>query len=405
MEIQQTAHTKAPPTVVVTEVVTQTVPVLRELVARTEAVETVAIKARVEAVLMKMEFKEGQDVTKDQVLYRLDDRTYVAELAVAEARFAQAQASLKLAREQVSVRAAEAGVVSARATLKKAVQDVSRLRPLAEKDAVPRQDLDTALAAEEVAQASVQAEEARLTNSIIQEKVGILFAAAEVQAAQGAVDLAELNLDYCTIYSPLDGLIGRTEVSVGNLVGRGDTPTLATVSSKNPIYVTFAISEDEYLRFTTKKEREREKVDDAVQLILADNSVFPYEGVVVTAGRAVNEKTGTLQIVAEFSNPEGTLRPGQFGRARIRVAIMENAMLIPQRAVMERQSAKVVFIVGSDNKVAQRTVQLGERFEGKFVVIKGLKVGDRVISEGQLKARPGGTVVPMDKPITSEPGH
>lgn len=404
-ETQRSAQAKAPPSpkVVVAEVATQTIPVVRELVARTEAVETVEIQARVEAILEKMEFEEGQRVSKDQVLYRLDERTFAAELAVAQARLAQAQANLQLAQDQVSVRAAEAGVVSARATLKKAKQDVARIRPLAEKDAVPRQDLDTSIAAEDVARANLQAEEARLTNSVIQEKVGILLATAEVKAAQGSLDLAKLNVEYCTIRSPLDGLIGRTEVSVGNLVGRLRPTTLATVSSIDPIYVTFAISEEEYLHFSTKKERREEGKRDEVHLILADNSVFPHAGEVVMAGRAVAEQTGTLQIVAAVPNPNGALRPGQFGRARVSVGVLKDALLIPQRAVMERQSTKIVFVVGTGNKVAQRTVQVTERFKGKFVVSDGLAAGDRVIIEGQLKARPGMTVTPMDKAATSEP--
>ena len=405
-ETERDGRTNAPPapTVVVAKVETRTVPVTREFVARTEAVETVEIQARVEALLTAMEFAEGLPVTKDQVLYRLDIRTYAAELAAAEARLAQAQANLKLANEQVSVRAAEADLLQAEAKLKKAEQDVARLRPLAEKDAVPRQDLDTALAAEEVAQAEVQAQEAFLTNSTIQEEVGILLANAEVKAAGAALELARLDNEYCTIRSPIDGLIGRAQVDVGNLVGRGEATVLATVSSVDPINVTFSISEAEYLRFDAQQRARggpREHV--SIQLILADDSVFPHEGRYVSSERAVAEETGTLQLVAEFPNPDGSLRPGQFGRARVDVDVIEGALLVPQRAVMEQQGAKIVFVVGADDKVALRSIQVTERFEGKFVVTEGLQAGDRVIVEGQLKARPGMKVVPKDRPITSEP--
>ena len=317
------AQTGPPPAVVVAKLETQDVPILREFVARTEAVQTVEVQARVEAVLEMRDFEEGRRVKKDDVLYRLDDRTYQAELEAAKARKGQAEANLKLALEQVTVRAAEAAVARAEATLKKAQQDVARLRPLAEKDAVPRQDLDTALAAEEVAEAEVDAEEATLTNARIQEEVGIALAQAELQSAEASLDLAELDLEYCTIRSPLDGLVGRTQVNVGNLVGRGASTPLVTVSSIDPIYVTFSISEAEYLRSVAEvraekasgaqvpdpaERRDGEGID--VQLVLADDSVFNQVGRILTADRAVAEETGTLQILTEFPNPDGDLRPG-----------------------------------------------------------------------------------------------
>jgi membrane fusion protein (multidrug efflux system) len=399
------------PTVVVADVEVRDVPVVRDFVARTEAVETVEVQARVEAILEEMAFEEGRTVEEGQILYRLDDDTYQAELAAAEARLEQARANLKLANEQVSVRAAEAALVQSQAKLKKAEQDVARLRPLAEKDAVPRQDLDTALAAEEVARAEVKEREATLKNAKIQEEVGILLADADVKSAESALALAQLDLDYCTIAAPLDGLIGRTQVDVGNLVGRGDATVLATVSSVDPIYVTFAISEAEYLVFQARREGRAEQEggaedrDAPIQLILADDSLYAHQGHVVSADRAVAEETGTLQLVAEFPNPDGFLRPGQFGRARIQVALREDALLVPQRAVMEQQSTKVVLIVDAENRVAQRSVQITDRFEDRFVVAQGLAAGDRVIVEGQLKARPGLTVVPTDRPLTTEPGE
>ena len=212
------------------------------------------------------------------------------------------------------MRTAEAALEQAKAQLEKANQDVQRLRPLAEKDAVPRQDLDTALAAEKVAIAEVDAQEANLRNSKIMEEVGILQATAEVKKAAAAVELAELDLSYCTIKSPLDGLIGRTDVDVGNLVGRGETTELVTVSSIDPIHVTMAISEEEFLQAQRLKESEGQQ---EVELILADNSVFEQTGRFVTVDRAIALETGTLTVVCEFPNPEGNLRPGQFGRLRV----------------------------------------------------------------------------------------
>jgi membrane fusion protein (multidrug efflux system) len=393
-----------PPAVVVAELKAQTVPIFRDFVARTEAVNTVEIQARVEAILVAFEFEEGKPVAKGQVLYRLDESTYKANLSTAQAGLAQAEAELKLASEQVSVRASEANLVEAGARLKKAEQDVARLRPLAEKDAVPRQDLDTALAGEEVARAEVQAKEAALENSRIQEEVGILMATAQVESATAKLALARLDFEYCTISAPIDGLIGRTLVDVGNLVGRGEATALATVSSVDPMYVTFAISEAEYLRFADKaRDRDKDNAGPPVDLILADDSTYEHVGRPVTVERAVAKETGTLQIVTSFPNPERKLRPGQFGRIRIQVDTHENAVLLPQRAVMEKQSAKVVFVVGENDVVALRTIQIAERYQDSFIVTDGLKAGERVIIEGQLKARPGSPVKAMDRPVSSEP--
>jgi len=401
---KQQAAAPPPPTVLVATVTTATVPVVREFVARTEAKETITIQARVEAVLESMEFEEGKPVKAGQVLYELDKQTYQANIAGAKAALAGAEANLKLAREQVSVRAAEAAVVQAKASHKKTQQDVARLRPLAEEDAVPRQDLDTALAAEEVAKAEVEAQEANLRNAKIKEEVGILQAEAAIEGAQAALALANLDLGYCTIRSPIDGLIGRTGVDVGNLVGRGEATELATVSSIDPMYVTLAISEEEFLKLQ-ERARAQAKTEPAVavDLILADGGVYAHKGRFVTIERAVQIETGTLQLVAEFPNPDGLLRDGQFARARVAVAQLENALLVPQRAVMEQQGAKIVLVVGADNVVSLKSVQLTERYEGSFVVTAGLSAGDTVIVEGQLKARPGSPVVPSDKPASAEP--
>jgi membrane fusion protein (multidrug efflux system) len=390
---------------VVATIRTGEVPVILDFVARTEAVETVAVQARVEALLESLEFEEGRRVTKGQVLYRLDSRTFTANVEVAAANLARGQADLKLAEEQVSVRSAAAALTQAEARLEKARQDVARLRPLAEKDAVPRQDLDTALAQEKVAVAEVVAQKANLENSKIMEEVGILQAKANLKRFQAELELAKLDLSYCTIAAPLDGLIGRTEVSIGNLVGRGEATQLAVVSSIDPIYVTFSISEEEYLRVTSTRQKEMSGEETSFRIILADDSVYPHEGRIHTADREVARETGTLQIVTRFPNPDGQLRPGQFGRIQVSVTTLSDAVLVPQRAVAEQQSAKVVLVVGPDNKVSMRTIEVGIRHESDFVVTKGLKAGDRVIVEGQLKARPGMVVVPTDRPVSREPSE
>jgi len=295
------------------------------------------------------------------------------------------------------------------ARLGKAETDERRLKPLAERRAVPQQDYDNATANLDGARADVASRRASLNTAQIQQKSNIEQAEAAVQAAKAAITQAELNVSYCTIRSPLEGLIGERKVSPGNLVGRGEATLLDTVSSIDPIRVLLSISDAEYLRFTgNRKKREGAA---ALELILSDGSVFPQKGRMVTVDRAVDLKTGTLSLIAEFPNPNGLLRPGQFGRIRAAVEIAENVTLVPQRAIQEIQGTKTVLVVGADNLVTLRTIQPGESVGDLLIVHDGVKPGERVIVDGIQKARPGspvnpsiaGSSAPGTKPETKGP--
>lgn len=384
-----------PPVVVVAPAVQKDVPVYVESVAQTVAEDTVDIRARVAGVLQTMQFEEGKPVKKGAVLFTIDPLEYEAALLGAKAKLAKAEADLKLAKEQVTVRTAEAAVEQSKAKLRKAETDVARLTPLAAADAVPQQDLDNAKAALDVAKADLDAANANLVNAKLMEQVGILLASAEIEGAKAAVADAELNLGYCTIMSPIDGLIGRQDVSVGNLVGRGESTLLATVSTIDPIRASFTISEQEYLRLG-KAGKEKEEAR-AFHLTLADGKAYPHEGKLVVAEREVDIRTGTLVLEASFPNPEGLLRPGQFGRVKVVAEVVKGAVVIPQRAVMEQQSAKVAYVVKEDKTVEMRTLTLGERDGDMVVAREGVKAGENVIVEGMMKARPGQPVNPMDE--------
>ena len=210
-----------------------------------------------------------------------------------------------------------------------------------------------------------------------------------------------LNVSYCTITSPIDGLIGQRLVSVGNLVGRGEPTLLATVSALDPLRVSFALSETEYLMVARRVGQSATR-PLPIDLILADGTVFPHKGRVTIASRAVDPKTGTLTLIAEFPNPQGLIRPGQFGRVRGVIDTIENAILIPQIAVMEEQSARTVYVVEPGNKVAVRTVALGERYGNLVIVKEGVKPGELVIVEGLQKVRPGMTVTTTEKGLTTD---
>ena len=350
---KQAAAAPPPPAVLVAEVVRKTVPIYGEFVAQTDAKETVEIRARVQAYLDAQHFAEGTLVKKDQLLFTLDKREY-------ESKLLQAKASLE----------------AAEARLGKAETDERRLKPLAERKAVPQQDYDNAAA-------------------------NLLATKAGVSSAKAGVVEAELDLSYTTIRSPIAGLIGKRLVAPGNLVGKGEATLLDTVSSVDPMRVIATISEAEYLKFAAQfKKKGAPTSGPVLELILADGSVFPHKGKVVIVDRAVDVKTGTLSMVAEFPNPGGLLRPGQFGRLRAPVELAENAILVPKRAVQEVQGAKTVLVVGADNMVALRTIRPGESVGQDLIVLDGVQPGERVIVDGIQKARPGSKVNPSAAPAS-----
>jgi membrane fusion protein (multidrug efflux system) len=389
--------------VVVTPVVQKTVPVLTELTARTDATETVDIRARVKAFLQAQSYAEGTMVKQGQVLFTLDKREYEAQLMQAQAQLAKADADLKQAQEKSVVDTAQANVQIAVAQLNKADQDVNRLKPLAAVKAVPQQDYDDALARQQAAKADLEGKQAQLGTSKVNQTASIQQAQAAIAAANASLRQAKLNIEYCTVTSPIAGIAGVRQVAPGNLVGQGDATLLTTVSNVNPMRVYLSISEREYLMYQRMKSEGKMKGRAAaLQLILADGSTFPEQGRIIIADRAVDLKTGTLSLVAEFPNPKALLRPGQFGRVRLAATVAENALLVPQKAVTQMQSANVVYVVGDANKVALRTVIVGDRVGSDYIVTEGLKPGERVIVEGIQKARPGSTVNAVEAPLSTE---
>jgi membrane fusion protein (multidrug efflux system) len=347
----------AAPEVYVADVVQRDVPVYTELVGQTKGSQDVEIRARVEGYLESVNFTEGTYVTKGTLLYQIDPKPFEASLAAAKANLATAQARLD-----------------------KTNNDVARYRPLVAEQAVSRQELDNALSAQEAAR-------------------------AQVDAAKAAVEQAALDLGYTRITSPLDGLAGTTQVKAGNLVGRGESTLLTTVSAMDPILFRAGISEAEYLRIARrvleKGERQAERETPTIELLLADGTVFPHKGRIDSIERAVDPTTGTLAVQFKFPNPDHLLRPGQYGRARFVVQTKKGALLVPQRAVQELQNLYSVAVVGADNKVAFRNVKVGPRVDSLWVIDEGLKPGEKVIVEGLQKVREGATVSPKPVPAAA----
>lgn len=343
-----------PPAVIAATVTQRTVPIFVERVGQTEAAATVEIRARVPGFLIEAPFKEGGLVKKDALLFRIDRKPY--------------QAALDQAR---------ADLIKKEATRDRARANVARLKPLAEQKAIAQQELDDAEAAVKVAE-------------------------GDVLGSQAAVTTAELNLSYTELRAPFDGIIGARKVDVGNFVGNSaDTTLLATVSTIEPMRATFNVPESDYLRFQRRfmgrtEEREEHSARSEFQLILSDGSLYPHKGKFDYADRALDTRTGTLKVVVYFPNPEGMLRPGQFGRIRSMPEEKPNAILVPQRAVVENQSLRYAMVIGEGNRVEQRPLKLADRVGDQYIVESGLKAGDRVIVEGIQKARPGMVVTPKE---------
>jgi membrane fusion protein (multidrug efflux system) len=394
-----------PSPAVVGKIDKRTVAVIGEFTGRTEAPHDVDLRARVEGFLLEQSYDEGQPVKKDQVMFRIDPRTWQANLAVAKAALAKAEADHSLATEQVQVLVAKAHLAEARADLAKEEQDVARLTPLVERDAVPKQDLDFALARRDAAQAQVQARDAELQNTTIVERVRIDQTQAAVEAAKAQVALADLDLSYCTVRAPFDGIASRAQVSVGTLVGRGETTLLATVVGVDPIWVNFALSEAEYLALKRRLGDGKGRESPEMELVLEDGSVHSAKGKFIMADAKVDVQTGTLNLVAEFANPGLILRPNQFGRLRFAVRTVENAVLIPERALVQMQDARAAYVVGEGNVVGVKMLELGDRVGNEIIVKKGLEGGETVVVEGLQKVRPGMAVTPTDKaPPAEMPG-
>ena len=342
-----------PPEVLVVEPIQRDVPVPMDLVGQAAGSQDVEIRARVEGYLEKVAFIEGTLVRKGQLLYQIDPKPLEATLANAKANLATWQSRLE-----------------------KTTNDVKRYTPLAKQQAVSQMELDNAVSSQDAAK-------------------------AQVDAAKASVDKAQLDLGYTTITAPVDGLVGTTKVKAGNLVGRGESTLLTTISVINPIFFRAGLAEAEYLRIVRRNQElgtEGRGRVIPIQLILADGTVHPEPGRLDTAERNIDPTTGTLALQFTFPNPQLVLRPGQYGRARFDIDVRKGALLVPQRAVQELQNLYSLAVVGSDNKVTFRNVKVGPRVDSLWVIEEGLKPGEKVVVEGLQRVREGAVVAPKAAP-------
>jgi membrane fusion protein (multidrug efflux system) len=342
-----------PPEVEVAEVIQKEIPVYQEYVATMDGIMNATIMAQVQGYLIKQDYKEGDFVKKGELLFEIDPRPFQASLDVTKAVLARHAAVLQ----------------NAKATLE-------RILPLAEARAVSQKDKDDAIG-------RVQAAE------------------AQVLAAQAEVRKAELDLSFTKITSPIDGIAGAAKAQIGDLVGPPQASVLTTVSTVNPIKVYVPISEREYLQAVERaKSPKGEAKKIRFDLVLSDGTTWPHKGTFAFADRQVDPQTGTIRVAILFPNPDNILRPGQYAKVRALMKTEKGALMVPQRAVGELQGMYQVAVVDADNTVKIRTVKVGGRSDGYWIIQEGLKAGERVVAEGTQKVREGVKVNP--KPYSAK---
>jgi membrane fusion protein (multidrug efflux system) len=327
------------------------VPIMKEAVGQLKGAVDAEIRARVEGVVTSMSFQEGKEVTEGQLLYTIDPAPYEAKVAEANGKLAEA-----------TTRLAEAE------------SDLKRVRPLVEMKALSARDLDAAVANEGAARGAVD-------------------------AAKASVEAAQIELGYCKITAPVSGTIGLTKAKVGEFVGRPPNPVvLNTVSQLDPIHVRFALSEQDYLYFTGLKQKEiasgAQPVARKLELILADGSLYPEKGEVISMAREIDPQTGSFALEAAFPNPHKLLRPGQYGKIRGVAETLSAVLVIPKRAIRELQGQNQVFVVKGDKTVEARTITLGAQVGELQAVQSGLNEGEIIVVDGIQRLKSGMPVAP-----------
>jgi membrane fusion protein (multidrug efflux system) len=337
---------------------TRDVPNWGEWVGQISAHETVEVRARVAGFLIKKNFEEGRTVKKGDLLFVIDPKPFEEDL-----------------------KQAQSGLEYNQALYNKAAKDLKRFKKLFEEGVVSRDEYE-----------SYETQAATYK--------------AQLADNRAKVENAKIQLGYTKIYSPIDGVIGRVQVDVGNLVGQGENTLLATISTMDPVYVSFNVSEGDYIRAMRDK-KARESGQRPVRLVLADGSEYSEPGRFDMINPTVDPQTGTLGIRVLFPNPDDLLKPGQYAKVRVRVSNHQNAVVIPVTAIMDVQGMKSVYMVDADGTIKNQPVKLGTESTSLAVVTDGVKAGDMILSEGINRVKPGmkikPVVVPMDPGTQQQP--
>lgn len=321
---------------------------------RLEAVERVDIRPRVSGTITEVHFKNGVQVKKGDILFTIDPAPYRAEVARAEAQLAAAQARVRFTGAELD-----------------------RAAKLVADSTITRRTLD-------------------------EREHNARDAQASLRAAQAELDVAKLNLSYTSVTAPISGRVSRAEITVGNVVAAGaNGAPLTTLVSVSPIYASFDVDEQTYLRHIASV---KDQAGVPVQLGLANEAEYSRAGTVDDVDNRLDPVSGTIRVRARFDNTDGLLVPGLYARVKVGGSDPQAAVMVDERAIGTDQDKKFVLVVGDDNRVSYRPVLLGSRQEGLRIVTGGLQPGERIIVNGMQRARPGDVVKPkavaMERPTT-----
>ncbi|MUM76101.1 efflux RND transporter periplasmic adaptor subunit [Pseudodesulfovibrio sp. F-1] len=334
---------------------TRDMPFWVEFIGQINAAETVDIRARVAGFLLEKNFREGASISKGDLLFVIDPKPF-----------------------QETLKQEQSGLDYNMALIEKARRDYERFKKLYEEGVVSRDEYE-----------SYQTQLATLK--------------AQVNDNKARVENARIELGYTRIYSPIDGVIGRVQVDVGNLVGQGENTLLATVSTVDPVYVNFSVSESDYIR-AVRNQSAKDSRDSQIRMILADGSEYDHDGAYDMVDRAVDSRTGTLGVRVTFPNPAHILRPGQYAKVRVLFDTVKDAVVVPTRGVMDTQGMKSLLVVDQAGTVHSQPVTLGFEFKEMVIVREGLSPGDLVIVDGIRRVRAGMTVKPVLEPMDAGNG-
>jgi membrane fusion protein (multidrug efflux system) len=344
--------------ITIIEVLQQDVRLESEYTGQTFGQSDIQINPRVDGVIESLNFKEGSLVTKGELLYTIDPLQIQTRVSQAQGALAESQASLS-----------------------KTKSDLDMVEPLAKMNALSQREL---IAAKEAYNASV----------------------ARMRASTASLENAKIELSYCRITAPISGLIGISKVRVGDYVRPGAMSVLNTISDLGDVRVRFTVSEQEFLRIIRELNTENSTlkgVGESIKLKLSDGSMYPQVGKVSFADRQIDPSTGAMTFEAVFPNPDKLLRPGQYVKIGIVTDIRKNAIVIPQRAVIEMQGIYQVYVLAANNKLEMRVITPGPAFKDGYVIEEGLKVGDKIALGGTSLLKNGSLIVP--KKINWRPGQ
>jgi len=337
-----------PPEVLVAAASTRDVPVYREWIGTLDGSENAEIRARVTGYLLRRDYQEGALVKKGDLLFEIDQRPFEAALAESKSQLEQAKAA------QLATQA-----------------NFERNKQLFEKKVISEQEYTN-------------------TTQINESNI------AKIKSLEANVEQAKLNLEFCRIISPVEGIAGIAKAQVGDLVGTANSTVLTTVSTLDPVKVLFPVSESDYLISSERVQETLSKPFDqrpeSIEIVLSDGSIFAQKGRLLSVNRQVQQSTGTILLTALIPNPGSVLRPGFFARARVMAKMLKDAIVVPQRAVNEVQGSYQIGIVGPDGKAEIRPVKVGARTGSDWVISSGLKAGEKVVVEGLQKIKAGMTV-------------